>query len=1132
MKKVLYFIVPLSILLFSLNVNAVLLDRGGGMIYDTDLNITWLKDANYAQTSGYDADGMMTWFSAKSWAENLVYGGYDDWRLPSAINQDGTGPYWAYRWEPHITGSELGHLYYVELGNSEPLTNTGPFLNMQNSSYWFGTEYVPTPELEAIRLWDSNTYGMPFIPATDVAWEFAFHNSEQLAHNSKSSALLYAWAVRDGDVDICITPPTNLISWWTGDGSTNDIVDGNHGTLQGGASFGAGLVGQAFSFDGVDDFVQVPDSDLWAFTSDFTIEMWVNFNSDPGGTLIHPGAIFISNTEGGGELNKWSFQLGEEKLAFHINGPAPYPVNGYFLAQADFSPTLYQWYHLSVTRSGNIYTIYINGISAGSETNDVVIPNPNAPLTIGQGEGFFLDGLIDEAAIYNRALSPSEIASIYNAGSAGKCKGTNVCITAPLNLVSWWPGDNNTNDIVDGNHGTLQGGASFGAGLVGQAFSFDGVDDFVMVPDNPSLNFGTNDFTFDFWVKFNTTEGEQILIEKFVSSPPATGWTLTKLAGNVIRFANDNPAGWVGLIIDVTPPSIPTDTWIFVAVTRNGNTYKVYWDGVAIGETTLEANLNLDTTSSLKFGHRGNPIDTPGSIDTGGYYLHGLIDEVEIYNRALSPSEIESIYNAGSAGKCKSPDISVSPTSYDFGSVNVGTSSSPQTFTISNTGTADLIVSSIDLSDITNYTIDKTGCGILPATITPGNNCTVTVTFSPSSTGTKNATLTITSDDPDTLTLNVSLSGIGVQQCFSNLNCNSGYYCKKPEGSCYSTGFCSVRPDSCTFEYLPVCGCNGLTYSNECVAAQSGVSVAYQGECVVPPTIGYSPTTFSFTATQGGSNPPSQNLSITNTGGGTLNWSVSDDATWLNLSPLSGSDSGTVTLSVDIAGLTVGTYNGTITITAAGSTNTPVNIPVTLTVNAPPAATLTLLVPNGGDVLPSGGIYAICWQAPSNAVKSDLSYSTDNGGHWIPIKTVTGLNCTHWDIPVVTVNKKQCRVKVIGYDSNSVKVGEDISDKPFTIEVLRIISPNGGGTLKPANTWTIRWVTNKTIRPVAKTVLKYTTDGTNWKPIKTLTGNPGNFNWKVPAASSTKCKVKVILKDTNGANVGTDVSDKFFTIQP
>ena len=88
MKKVLFFIVPLSILLFSMNVSAVLLDRRGGMIYDTDLNITWLKDANYAQTSGYDADGMMTWFSAKSWAENLVYSGDDDWRPPSSTHQE------------------------------------------------------------------------------------------------------------------------------------------------------------------------------------------------------------------------------------------------------------------------------------------------------------------------------------------------------------------------------------------------------------------------------------------------------------------------------------------------------------------------------------------------------------------------------------------------------------------------------------------------------------------------------------------------------------------------------------------------------------------------------------------------------------------------------------------------------------------------------------------------------------------------------------------------------------------------------------------------------------------------------------------------------------------------------------
>jgi hypothetical protein len=205
-----------------------------------------------------------------------------------------------------------------------------------------------------------------------------------------------------------------------------------------------------------------------------------------------------------------------------------------------------------------------------------------------------------------------------------------------------------------------------------------------------------------------------------------------------------------------------------------------------------------------------------------------------------------------------------------------------------------------------------------------------------------------------------------------------------------------------------------------------------------------------------------------------------------------------------------------------------------LTINAHPSATLTLLVPNGGDILPSGGTYAICWQAPSTALKFDLLYTT-NGTDWIPIKTVTGLNCTHWEIPVVTVNKKTCHVKVIGYDSNGVKVGEDISDNPFTIEVLRLTSPNGGETLKSGNTWTIRWVTNKTIRPVAKTVLKYTINGgTTWKAIKTLTGNLGSYNWTVPSVLTTKqrCKVKVILKDAGGVNIGSDVSDKKFTIQP
>jgi Concanavalin A-like lectin/glucanases superfamily len=218
----------------------------------------------------------------------------------------------------------------------------------------------------------------------------------------------------------CVLPPGGLTAWWPGNGDALDIQGGNHGTLQNGAAFAPGMVGQAFSFDGVDDFVQAPDSDLWAFgAADFTIDFWANFNTQPGGTVGSPGAVFINNDEGSGTTNKWVFGLGGGVLVFHINGPS---ISSVFLVQAPFIPNLNQWYHLAVTKNGDTYTIYVDGNPAGSETNSVVIPNPNAPLNIGQAEGlFFTDGLMDEVHIFERALSALEIQTIFNAGSAGLC---------------------------------------------------------------------------------------------------------------------------------------------------------------------------------------------------------------------------------------------------------------------------------------------------------------------------------------------------------------------------------------------------------------------------------------------------------------------------------------------------------------------------------------------------------------------------------------------------------------------------------------------------------------------------------------------------------------------------------------
>ena len=105
------------------------------------------------------------------------------------------------------------------------------------------------------------------------------------------------------------------------------------------------------------------------------------------------------------------------------------------------------------------------------------------------------------------------------------------------------------------------------------------------------------------------------------------------------------------------------------------------------------------------------------------------------------------------------------------------------------------------------------------------------------------------------------------------------------------------------------------------------------------PAIGANPTALSFTATAGGANPANQTLSISNTGGGTLNWSASDSATWLTLSPASGTGNGTVTLSATTGTLAANTYTSTVTLSGAAGV-TPVTVPVTFTVTAAPNITL------------------------------------------------------------------------------------------------------------------------------------------------------------------------------------------------
>jgi WD40 repeat protein len=210
-------------------------------------------------------------------------------------------------------------------------------------------------------------------------------------------------------------PPDGVIAWWRADGDAKDSVGDNHGTLKAGVTFAPGVAGKAFRLDGATRYVEVPHSDLWGFgRRDFSIELWVQFRAlTPSRDIGHPSAVFIGCDEGG---NKWFFAYGGGFLNFHVTNANG---KGGFYAKADFSADVDKWYHLAATRNRGTFTIYVDGGPVASEKVDIIIPNPDAPLTIGQAEAFFFSGLIDEVAIYDRALSPAEVKARWSALAPG-----------------------------------------------------------------------------------------------------------------------------------------------------------------------------------------------------------------------------------------------------------------------------------------------------------------------------------------------------------------------------------------------------------------------------------------------------------------------------------------------------------------------------------------------------------------------------------------------------------------------------------------------------------------------------------------------------------------------------------------
>ena len=165
----------------------LLIDRGRGLLYDVERDLTWLQDTNYAKTSGHSRDGQMTWDDAKAWVARLNYRGITGWRLPTALNADGSGPCIG----DNCRESELGHLVFTAMARR----STGlELLNWQSFSiYWSSTEASAT-EAFAFKMvglkqgslakdpWAVDpTLGGP-IPLADVVLTWPVHDGDVAAN--------------------------------------------------------------------------------------------------------------------------------------------------------------------------------------------------------------------------------------------------------------------------------------------------------------------------------------------------------------------------------------------------------------------------------------------------------------------------------------------------------------------------------------------------------------------------------------------------------------------------------------------------------------------------------------------------------------------------------------------------------------------------------------------------------------------------------------------------------------------------------------------------------------------------------------------------------------------------------------
>ncbi len=226
----------------------------------------------------------------------------------------------------------------------------------------------------------------------------------------------------------CLPVPSGLVSWWPGDGDATDRAGGNVGTLQNGASFGIGTVGQGFGFNGA-GFVSIPSAANLNLSA-LTLDAWISMDSllsTADFVIVSKGITSSSENYG---LYVRPSGTGTADLLFEwFNG-------GFRQVQSSGSVlTAGVFHHVAVTVDGTNVTFYVDGQVAGHSVQSAPLLPNSLPLQIGSNEPFYgnrFDGVIDELSLYNRALTADEVAGLFLVGSAGKCAPTGTPVISSI----------------------------------------------------------------------------------------------------------------------------------------------------------------------------------------------------------------------------------------------------------------------------------------------------------------------------------------------------------------------------------------------------------------------------------------------------------------------------------------------------------------------------------------------------------------------------------------------------------------------------------------------------------------------------------------------------------------------------